>query len=275
MNIKTSNGNNKDGFNILIISGVHGNELSPIYSTYLLNNYIQQHKIGDYNSLTIITGVSNNAIIENSRDLVNSHTNDLNRMFSNFNINEKELLKEYIDANDIIIDIHSSPNCTEFVLINQDENANSYVEFCKEIGVTYLLRYSNANTIKKFCLEKGKICFTLELNLLNYIDLVSSEKGVDIIINIINNINKFDYRNEYPVYNTYGELNTYYSGIFIPKIKCGTILDKGDYIGDIIDLDSLKLYPVLYTSNVSAMLICLGSSSYVDASHSIGYVQPI
>ena len=55
---------------------------------------------------------------------------------------------QLFNDNDVIIDVHSSPRCCEFILLNQDETTNSYVEFALKHDIKYLIRYSDTNTIK-------------------------------------------------------------------------------------------------------------------------------
>ena len=53
---------------------------------------------------------------------------DLNRIFGNDLLREK--LISQIELADYIIDVHASNNCTEFVLINNDNFVKDYVDFC-------------------------------------------------------------------------------------------------------------------------------------------------
>ena len=96
--------------------------------------------------ITIINAINKNGIVKNTRDIPNSSTSDLNRMFNyEVSVNIKEELEKQIKEHDIIIDIHSSPKCDNFVLLNQDENTNSYVKYCIKNDINYLIRYSTAN----------------------------------------------------------------------------------------------------------------------------------
>lgn len=267
-------GKNRKGKNILIISGVHGNELTPIYCTYLLSK-IDYSKY-NFKNITIISAINNNGIVANTREIPNTNTSDLNRMFNVENeINEKEELEGYIYDNDIIIDVHSSPKCDNFVLLNQDQNTNSYVEFCVKNGISYLIRYSTANTIKKYCLDLNKISFTLELNMMNYIDIDSANKGKDIVLKIISNCENLSINEEEPKYKPYTELQTYKTGLFIPVIKCGDIIKTNDHIGFILNIKTLELSPVKCTLEGMFKIICFGETNYVDGNNSICLLQPL
>lgn len=85
------------------------------------------------------------------------------------------------------------------MLLNQDENTNSYVDFCNKYDINYLIWYSATNTIKKYGLELSKnnvqpgnqsnVSFTLEINMLNYIDEISVNNAKNIVLKIISNCN--------------------------------------------------------------------------------------
>lgn len=201
--------------NVLVLTGVHGNEVTPVYVGYNLVNMWKgswgyKNDLSKFKKLTILNALNTDGIRKNSRDIPCDSTNDLNRMFKvekdeDITIDD---LQKIFDDNDVIIDVHSSPKCTEFVLINQDENANSYVEFCQKHEINYAIRYSDANTIKKYGLDKNKISFTIEINQMNYIDFDSAGKGTTLVNKIINNFESFEIKKEEPKYPEYMELYT-------------------------------------------------------------------
>lgn len=202
---------------LLILGGVHGNEITPIDTCMLLVDKIKDLSKSYYSRIVILNCINPTGIINNTRDISNQSTNDLNRSLSVIDSEDiASKLASWIREMDVIIDIHSSPNCTEFLLINQDENANSYVEFANNIEVPYLLRYIANNTIKKYGLDLGKISFTLELNAIDKIDLVSSLTGSEIVLDIIKNISLFEVKKEYPKYKPYLEWYYHKDGIFYP-----------------------------------------------------------
>jgi predicted deacylase len=264
----------KKGKNILILSGVHGNELTPVYTTYLLSKHdFSKFK---FKKITIISSINYEGISKNSRDIPNTHTNDINRMFnSHQEINyEKELFK-FINENDVIIDLHSSPKCDNFALLNQDEWTNSYVDFCENNNISYLIRYSNSNTIKKYCLDLNKIAFTIELNMMSYIDKKSSEKGKEIVLNIIKNINQFKLEKSEPTNSTYFEFFTHHEGLFIPNKSCGIVIREGEIIGTVINLEDFSEKKIKFNKKSDYKIICFGASDYVSSSESICYLQKI
>lgn len=266
-------GNNNKGKNILIIAGVHGNELTSIYCAYLLSKY--DYTNFNFKKITIVNSINKIGVIKNQREIPNTATSDLNRMFNlEDTIDIKEVLEKEIKEHDIIIDIHTSPKCDNFVLLNQDDNTNSYVDYCEKNNINYLIRYSSTNTIKKYCIDLDKISFTLELNMMDYIDFDSAEKGKEIVLNIIKN-NNFSIKKEEPKYESYVELQTYKAGLFISEKICGDVITKNDIVGSILDLDTQEIYTVKCMFNGKYRIICFGSANYVDANNSICFLQPL
>jgi succinylglutamate desuccinylase len=259
--------------NILILTGVHGNEFTPLYCGYLLKSASFNKE--NFKKITILNAINENGIKNNSREIQYNSTNDLNRKFD---VNDNEInINELITAfneNDVIIDVHSSPKCTEFALLNQNEYTNSYVHFLVNNNINYLIRYSNTNTIKKYCLDLNKISFTVELNQISYIDYDSAEKGVQIIQKIVNNIQDFELYNGEPYYDEFFEYFTYKEGLFIPKTKCGDIIEFGQHIGQLLNLKTFELEDLYYTKE-KAIIICSSEHQYVSANNSIYFLQPI
>lgn len=272
--IEIQGNNYSKGKNILVMSGVHGDELTPVYCSYLLSK--KEFNLNSFKKLTIISSINPKGVEQNTREMPSNHTSDLNRMFDSSDyIDIKGELKNLFDINDVIIDIHSSPKCDDFVLLNQDEVTNSYVNFCNKLGIHYLIRYSNSNTIKKYCLDKGKISFTLELNQMSYIDKKSAHNGVDIILNIIQNINSLKLQKEEPHFDDYIELKTYKKGLLIPRVSCGDIIKEGYHIADIIDLETFNIESINLKNKGMYRVICFGVSDYIDANKSVCFLQPL
>lgn len=266
---------------ILILTGIHGNELTPIYCGKLLNehNWINDNK--NFKKLTILNTINKNGIQNNTREINIKEINnisDINRMFSNekYNFSKNELL-EYFENNDVILDIHSSPDIIELFLLNQDEKTNNYVKFLNKLDLNYYIRYSNANTIKKYCLDKNKISFTLELNKINYIDFDSAKRGLNIILNVIKNIDSFDNsKKEEPKFKVGFEYFTHYEGLFIPNKKIGDIIEnEKDIMGKVINLHDFTEKIIHYGNNIKGKIIAGNVSNYVSADKPIYLIYPI
>ena len=272
MNIKTYLG--KGTKDILILTGVHGDELTPIYVGYKLDPE-KQFDINSYRLITIVSAINIEGIKKGVREIPSDHTTDLNRMFIN-NIPENKVneIKKLINTHDIVIDLHSSPSCTEFILINQNEYANSYVEFAISNNIKYLLRYSDNNTIKKYCIERNKISFTVEINKMKEIDFDSSFNCQKLLERIINNINSFKQNKDEPIYKTYQSIYTHKEGMFIPHVGFGNKITNGTRLGEIINLKTFESSYIEYNGD-DGIIICDSGSSYVTPNNPIFDIQPI
>lgn len=88
MNKKVIIGDNVDGKNILVIGGVHGDELTPLYSVYLYQQFLENKNVKkDFNKLTIINGINESGIENCTREMENNSTQDLNRKLLHNNEN--------------------------------------------------------------------------------------------------------------------------------------------------------------------------------------------
>lgn len=274
MHKTTIKGKKKKGKNILILAGVHGNELTPVYCANLIATSNIDELKKSFKKLTILNAVNLEGIKNNTRDIPDDSTNDLNRSFKkDDNKNIIDQLKEYIDSHDVIIDLHSSPSCSEFVLLNQDEYTNSYADFCEKYGINYLIRYSANDTIKKYGLEKGKISFTFEMNKMDNVSIISASRAFTSIGQIIKNINKFEVSKSEPYYETYREFYTHHEGIFFPNKETGDVISHGQSLGKILLLDTFEEKNITYMG-VDGVIITLSNYSFISADIPICYVQP-
>jgi len=245
---------------VLMISGVHGNELTPLYTTYLLRKKEKESEVNEI------------GLINNVREFKVPVNNNLNNAFSQTEISMTNCVKELkkkIDEHDIIIDIHSSYNCTECVLLNQDETTNSYVEYCKKNGINYVIRYSNTDTIKKYCIEKNKIAFTIESNGVNYINIGSSHNTIKLVDILLKNITNLKVIKSEPIYQIYKDIFTFRKGFLIFKRNVGEVVAKDNLICDIIENN--KSYPI--KSDCTGRIIAYADSDYVCPGKSVCIIQ--
>ena len=80
--------------NILILTGIHGNELTPIHCGLLLKEFNWKKLKESFKEITILNAINLDGIKEGVREIPDTSTKDLNRMFSNENklVLNKELL---------------------------------------------------------------------------------------------------------------------------------------------------------------------------------------
>jgi len=274
--IKTIIGGNKKGKNVLLISGVHGDEATPIYTlSLILKDIIDGNsnlKISKINSLTIINGVNESGILNHQRDISNEITNDLNRSFDTINKDSVKLLKKFIDINDVIIDIHSSPSCVEFALIDIDEYTTTLKKWCDDSDVKTAYRYSSANTIKRYSLTKNKISLTLEINKLIDIDIESAKRTLKIINNLISNVHLVKLKKHKPNVQELLSIKTYISGIYIDE-HTTNIVKKGHKLGYITDFEGNKKLEIKAPTNGS--VITHPNSTIISRGETLYFFQPM
>lgn len=185
------NGNIDSDKKLLILSGIHGNEYNPC----ILLQYIKNDKIlieflqKKFNTITFFYNINEIGIINNTRE--NIHI-DLNRIYS-YDFSIIEDIKNLINESTHIVDLHSSPHCSNFILINETNTANSYVEFAINNNINYLLyNQYNQYTIKHQSQLLDKISITFEMNGIDKItinDVIGAKIEIDKILYNIHNIN--------------------------------------------------------------------------------------
>lgn len=273
--------------NILITTGIHGNERSPIVLGHLLKG---RNIENEYESVKRIENSLNKSGIKaGEREVVgdnNDHNNDLNRSFiideATKDVNELNNYIENIvdeDSIDMIIDIHASPDCGEFFLIDQDEYANGFVEFCERANVPYLVRYNKANTLKNyFNFIKNIPTFTMEINGMGQVNMDSVNNGKNVLKKLLeyqesNPIEKF-FRREEPKYKSCEHLHFYKEGLFIKKVNYNDFMEPNTQIGNVIDIETEEEHSIIYERDYYARPLVGINDSYITPSGPFMLIQP-
>ncbi len=270
---------NKDSQNkVLIISSVHGDEVTPLRTVWLLNDYFKKEKISRFskiNSITTVMGANHIGIKNNERKIVPpNHKGDINRMFDeDYEYDAFEELKKLIDEHNIIIDIHSSSRINEFALVDIDGYADFILKWLKKSNVDYACRYAVSDgTIKKYALKNNKIGITIELNGLEKIDFASASKGEMMIINMIDNIN-FEMKEDFKIpYNIkyidemyeIEDIKAGYEGILLEKFQGGANVKRGTLLAEIVDYEFKTIREIV--AKYDAFIVSFPSYHYVTPS---------
>jgi predicted deacylase len=277
--IKQLKGKNKAGKKILIIAGVHGDEITPVYMlAKMLKDNDFDHNLKNVNSITIINGLNISGLKGKVRDVVSNSTQDLNRILSNDpEENCIELLKEYIKKNDVIIDIHSSPTCTEFALVDIDEYTQLVSDWCKKADVSCAFRYSGANTIKRYCLENGKLAVTLEINKMNVVDKISVFKSSKMIVKLIdasvdvNLLKSVLTETIKPMV----EIKTYYTGLIETDLKNGDIINLGVILYTVLNFEGELISKVKASKSDCGLILCEPNNHFITRGDTLFLIQPL
>ena len=158
-----------NGLDILVISGVHGNETHAVASVYALYQTMDLSKIADrVNRITYIFNLNECGLEHDTRDnnYEKEETKNCNRLFSNEYMTSKEI-KEYIENlpinYDLILDVHNSPSCVPCVLVDYDENTWKLLSNLHGTELIPLVRCTQIGTIKRYFNRLGWTAYTVEL----------------------------------------------------------------------------------------------------------------
>lgn len=273
--IRKIKGDKTLGKDVLVIAGVHGDELTPVYAVAsMLKNNVFDKLLNSVKSITVINGINISGLKNSSREIVSDTTQDLNRMLSNDTpIEYIDILKEHINNSDVVIDIHSSPTCADFALVDIDEYTESIMDWCTEADVLCAFRYSGANTIKRYCLEKGKLAVTLEVNKMNTVDKSSASNCVEIVRRLIRASPKFELvKREPKITEPLREMKTYQEGIIDNYKKNGEYVYEGSVIAEVFDFAMDKIGEI--KSETSGWVVCQPANDYVKRGDTIFLIQP-
>jgi predicted deacylase len=259
---------------ILIIAGTHGNETTPLLClNYFLQDFSPEFLSDCYSGMTIVNGLNIQALHSGTREIKPDNISDLNRAFKSNEYEPVKIIKDLVAKHDIIIDIHSSPSIPEFVLIDIDENANSYVEWCKKAKVLYAARYSSADTIKKYSINKGKIGVTIELNGMDSPDFLSATKGQTILHNLIVAFEEIKFEKSEPSVLPMVEVRTHKEGLFVFKKELGECIKEGECFASLTGLDGEEIGK--FKAPVKGYIIeGPDTSYYVKAGSKVALIQP-
>jgi len=273
--IKEIEGRKKYGKNVLVIAGVHGDELTPIYAvSKMLEKNSFNGVLDHFSKITVINGLNISGLRNNSREIASNSTQDLNRMFSKETPVEcVEILKNNIEKNDVIIDIHSSPNCANFALIDIDEYTESIMNWCDDANIICAFRYSGADTIKRYCLDQGKLAVTIELNKMNVVDKDSAHDCEKMVNNLIVKSSDFKLKkSDFTIKEPLRELKTHKEGIIDNYKKNGEYISEGSVICEIFDFEMMKIGDI--KAETSGYVICQPSNDYVKRGDTVFLIQP-
>lgn len=230
---------NNEGKDILILAGIHGNELTPIYTLikFIKYGFVTSIKNKYIRKITVINCVNQPAIVSKTRGI---REIDLNRLFDSEAIAKqleiRDKITKEIDNHYAVIDLHSygSKNINqEIVLINNNDQAQRYVEFCKLTGLHFALQNEYQHSLKQYALNNNKIAFTIELSGTNKINIKSAYQGIHIIATILENIQTFEFNHNVTLKKYTDDyclihLNAEHDGLFVDNMLM-------DFSGNILE----------------------------------------
>ena len=274
---KEINISHKNGLNILIISGVHGNESHAVKAVYDLYNRIKDGILQDIDKITNTVSKIKWVFNLNEYGLCNEErtnqyskdeTKDINRLFPR-EFNTVEDIKALLHGEyQIVIDVHNSPNCIPCVLIDYDKYLNKNLTCVEGAELVPLVRHTNIGTIKKHFNNEDTRAFTIELPGMGITgDFVYSTRLLgDFLCTVISNINKQEkqYEVELPIdlytkveqgiiyYMNTNPLLKYSKGAVIAKVEDINTGEREDIIAP-FDGILYDINETVYVSNLNSI----------------------
>lgn len=205
----TFNYKNYEGYNILMVSGVHGNEQLAVIASYEAYSRIKKEKLIN-GGLTLYMGANAPGLVDGTREYPEwsdpaslPEDRNLNRAFKSavkgydlVDDMEHARSKVMVLANekDIVLDVHNSPAIHHCVLIDNGPYAKAYVKWCIENDIAYILRDGPQGTLKSRAIEEGNVGFTVELGGMGGCmlenDIVTSQ--VEFLVKLITALSKVE-----------------------------------------------------------------------------------
>lgn len=255
--------NGKGKRNACVISGTHGNELTSIAAVHQFSKYRLENL--PYKKITIIPVLNASGFTRSTREFMI----DLNRDPVHRHI--FEFMDNVIKENDVIIDVHSSPNCDILSLIDKTKYTTDLVKWAQKAGINYCIRKGVSGTIKQRATHKGKIALTLECSGMLTVNQDHAKRTARAIYKLLDlapesisaGVGKF---------KPAKQIHAKAYGMFLPTVKLGEKVKKGQIIGHIYRHDG-KLLKTVKTS-VTGSLIVLPEMTIVHKGEDVAWVQP-
>lgn len=185
--------------NVLVLSGVHGNETHANAAITKLCNKVLEEKpySGLINEIVFITDINTYGLEQDTRDnnYEEKPVKDCNRLFTK-NYKTSEQIKSTIqvlskNCFDLVLDVHNSPMCFPCALIDYDVKAKELMRPLLNTEIRPLLRTTNASTIKRY-FNKGNTytyAYTIELPGMGVIGNIN--KSVELVDDFIIKVCKY------------------------------------------------------------------------------------
>jgi len=160
---------------IVITAGVHGDEVGAMILLDALADRMAKSELPV--NITLVNYVNPTAIRESKRKSTFADSSDMNRGWKSENFRDE--LADIVSHHDVLLDLHCSASCTEFLLFNNGQNVN--YEWLEDKGITFAVRDGSDDTLKMFASRHCHIGMTWEMKGLNYPDDQAILKSLDII----------------------------------------------------------------------------------------------
>ena len=237
---------------ISIVTGIHGDELEGQYVCYELQRRINMNK-ESLNGIVDIYPAMNPLGIDSITRGIPAFDLDMNRLFpGNKDGNMTEYLAagimEDVSGSDLVLDIHASNiYLTEIPQIRINElHADKLVPFAKKANVDFIWVHGASTVLEATFAHSlnsiGTPVLVVEMGVGMRLTKEYGDQLVDGIFNLMKELGIWKGKVaevRYPMISNNPDdvyyLNASASGLFIPVVKHGDMVAKGDLIGRIVD----------------------------------------
>ena len=276
----------ENGGKFLINSGVHGNELNPILTTYKVKEKLNPKDIKG--TVTIVHGMNVPGLLNNTRGYKfggnPENTSDLNRQMDAGKTTTSDqkystlVWKNLLSKNaDKVIDLHTSGKGSQFPLFTYADFRNPDIKKMAELTTSDIVKMDNGEkgSVETSFVEIGIPSITFELG-------SSETQEEDIVLRatngVINNLIYWDYLKNGEIVqgietfygNTWSRIRAEKGGYIENKVKVLDKVNEGDIL--FIQYDSFGNVVKEYKSPNTGIVASVKDYPYSEPGDSLGRV---
>ncbi|MGL6166948.1 MAG: M14 family metallopeptidase [Fusobacteriaceae bacterium] len=275
----------KTGGKFLINSGVHGNEVNPILTSYKIKEQLAPKNVTG--TVTIVHGMNVPGLLNNTRGYKfggnGESTSDLNRqMDSGKTTNSDQQYSTIIWNNllsknaDKVIDLHTSGKGSQFPLFVYADFRNPEIEKMAKLTGADVIKMDSGEkgSVETSFVEKGIPAITFELGSAERVQPEIVQRGVQGVLNNLIDFGalagKVVIKNKTFIGNNWTRLRTERGGYVESKIKLNDTVKKGEVL--FVQYDSLGNKIKEYTASSNGVVASLKDYPFAEPGDSLGRV---
>lgn len=275
----------KTGKKFLINSGVHGNELNPILTSYKVKEKLLPKNVTG--TVTIVHGMNIPGLMNNTRGYKfggnSESTSDLNRQMDSGKTTNSDqrystvLWNNLLSKNaDKVIDLHTSGKGSQFPLFVYADFRNPEIAKMAKLTGADIIKMDNGEkgSVETSFVEKGIPAITFELGSAERVQPEIVERGVQgVLNNLIDSgtlSGKVEIKNKSFIGNNWNRLRTEKGGYVESKVKINDNVKKGDIL--FVQYDNLGNKIKEYITPDDGVIASLRDYPFAEPGDSLGRV---
>ena len=280
--------NGKSKTRLSLVTGTHGDELEGQYLAYMIGSYIDEH-IGQLDGILDIYPALNPMGIDSITRGIPMFDLDMNRVFpgSKDGTMIEVICSSIIDdlsGSDVCVDIHSSNIFLREIpqIRISVPTADTLVPYAKLMNVDFVWVHESATVLESTLAHtlntRGTKTLVVEMGVGMRITKEYCNQLFDGILNLMKELGMWKGETKAvrePIVSlnrSVGFVNSDAAGIFVPCVRFGDTVEKGEHIGDVVDpltskvvektlavcsglVFTLREYPVVYGGSLLARIL--------------------